>query len=95
MNVNPYNTKAYGNKSNWTIGENKPKTNPISPTPIFDPKTRTLTKMNRKNLKNLPNLTFTGTFNPPIFPKAGHLFDLLWILHSQIIQFRSVFFEVV
>jgi hypothetical protein len=25
MNVNPYNTTVYENKSNWTLGENKPK----------------------------------------------------------------------
>jgi len=30
MNVNPYNTTDYENKSNWTLGESKPKTNPIS-----------------------------------------------------------------
>ena len=29
MNVNPYNTTAYENKSNWTLGENEPNTNPI------------------------------------------------------------------
>ena len=29
MNVNPYNTVAYENKSNWTLGENEPNTNPI------------------------------------------------------------------
>ncbi len=31
MNVNIYNTKAYENKSNWTLGENKPNSNPIKP----------------------------------------------------------------
>jgi len=31
MNVNPYNTTDYENKSNWTLGENKPNTNPIKP----------------------------------------------------------------
>ncbi len=31
MNVNPYNTKDYENKSNWTLGENKPNSNPIKP----------------------------------------------------------------
>ncbi len=51
--------------------------------------------MNRENLKNLPNLTFTGTFHPPVFPKAGHIFDLLWILPSQVIQFCSVCLKVV
>ncbi|MHC4190528.1 MAG: hypothetical protein ACYSUB_12780, partial [Planctomycetota bacterium] len=29
MNVNLYNTTAYENKSDWTLGENEPKTNPI------------------------------------------------------------------
>ncbi len=31
MNVKPYNTSDYENKSNWTIGENKPNSNPIKP----------------------------------------------------------------
>jgi hypothetical protein len=30
MNVNPYNTMYYENKSNWTLGQNKPNSNPIS-----------------------------------------------------------------
>jgi hypothetical protein len=30
MNVNPYNTSDYENKSNWTLGQNKPNSNPIS-----------------------------------------------------------------
>ena len=30
MNVSFFSTKDYENKSNWTIGKNKPKTNPIS-----------------------------------------------------------------
>ncbi len=29
MNVNPYNTTDYENKSDWTLGENKPNTKPI------------------------------------------------------------------
>ncbi len=29
MNVKIYNTTAYENKSNWTLGENKPNSNPI------------------------------------------------------------------
>ena len=28
MNVNPYITTDYENKSNWTLGENKPNSNP-------------------------------------------------------------------
>ncbi len=31
MNVNLYNTTDYENKSNWTLGENKPNSNPIKP----------------------------------------------------------------
>ena len=31
MNVNIFLTKAYENKSNWTLGENKPNSNPIKP----------------------------------------------------------------
>ena len=29
MNVNPYISTDYENKSNWTLGQNKPNTNPI------------------------------------------------------------------
>ncbi len=29
MNVTPYNTTDYENKSNWTLGQNKPNSNPI------------------------------------------------------------------
>ncbi len=28
--VNPYNTRDYERKRNWTLGENKPNSNPIS-----------------------------------------------------------------
>ncbi len=28
MNVKTYNTRAYENKRNWTIGQNKPNSNP-------------------------------------------------------------------
>ncbi len=33
MNVKSFHTVDYENKSNWTLGENKPKTNPISEKP--------------------------------------------------------------
>jgi len=29
MNVNTYNTTDYENKPNWTLGQNKPNSNPI------------------------------------------------------------------
>ncbi len=31
MNVKSYNTKDYENISDWTLGENKPNSNPIKP----------------------------------------------------------------
>ncbi len=31
MNVNLYNTRDYENKSNWTLSENKPNSNPNKP----------------------------------------------------------------
>ena len=31
MNVNPYNTTNYENIANWTLGENKPNSNPNKP----------------------------------------------------------------
>ena len=34
MNVNTYTIKYYENKYNWTLGQNKPNSNPIF-TPLF------------------------------------------------------------
>ncbi len=31
MSINQYNTKAYENKSDWTLSENKPNSNPNKP----------------------------------------------------------------
>ena len=31
MSANLYNTMAYENKFNWTLGQNKPNSNPIKP----------------------------------------------------------------
>jgi len=33
MNVNLYNIRDYENKSHWTLGQNKPNSNPIKPNP--------------------------------------------------------------
>ncbi len=35
VNVNLYNTTNYEEKSDWTLGENEPKTNPIKPNLYF------------------------------------------------------------
>jgi len=33
MNVSIFSTKDYENKHNWTLGENKPNSNPIAEKP--------------------------------------------------------------
>ncbi len=48
MNVKTYNTRAYENKYNWTIGQNKPNSNPIKP--------------NLKKAKMNVNLTLTKDY---------------------------------
>jgi len=48
MNVNPYNTKNYENKRDWTIGQSKPNSNPIKP--------------NSKRAKMNVNLTLTKDY---------------------------------
>ncbi len=62
MNVNLYNTTDYENKSNWTLGQNKPNSNPIKPNLQKDKMNvnLTLTKDYRKKddfavRKNKPN----------------------------------------
>ncbi len=62
MNVKSYNTKDYENKSNWTLGQNKPNSNPIKPNlqKVQMNINLTLTKDYRKNddfvvRKNKPN----------------------------------------
>ncbi|MBA7622503.1 hypothetical protein ES703_29880 [subsurface metagenome] len=47
MNINLYVTKDYENKSNWTLGENKPNSNPIR------------TQSNPKQTQNKPNFRKT------------------------------------
>jgi len=48
MNVCLYNTTDYENKTNWTLGENKPNSNPI--------------KANLKKAKMNINLTLTKDY---------------------------------
>ena len=38
---------------------------------------------------------FNFALFPPVFPHNRHLFDLLWILQGEIVQFRPVFFKVI
>ncbi len=49
MNVNQYNTKNYENISNWTLGENKPNSNPMSKQLVgFKPRRAESAKMAQK-----------------------------------------------
>jgi len=65
MNLNIYNTTNYENISNWTIGQNKPNSNPIKPnfqkakmnvnltlTKNYRKKDDFLVRINKPNFKN-------------------------------------------
>jgi hypothetical protein len=58
MNVKLYNTKDYENKSNWTLGENKPNSKPIKPNskPI-KPNSKPI-KPNSPNAQNQRNIIY-------------------------------------
>jgi len=91
MNVNPYNTKAYENNHNWTLGENKPnqtqfkpKTNPIFKIPKMNVSTYYTMVYNKKTafrrIQNKPKSKPKQTqlvFCPPFPDKAVFSFDLL------------------
>jgi hypothetical protein len=53
MNLNFYSTKDYENKRNWTIGKNKPNSNPISSKP----------KLNLKSLAGKSGTPEPGTLD--------------------------------
>jgi len=68
MNVKYYSTKAYENKSNWTLGQNKPNSNPNKPnlrkskmnvsltlTKDYRKKDDFLVRINKPNLRNGQN----------------------------------------
>ncbi len=68
MNVNLYNTTDYENKSNWTLGENKPNSNPIKPnlrkakmnvnltlTKDYRKKDDFIVRINKPNFQNVKN----------------------------------------
>ena len=68
MNVHPYNTTSYENKSNWTIGQNKPNSNPNKPnlrkakmnvnltlTKDYRKKDDFLVRINKANFQNAKN----------------------------------------
>ena len=78
MNVNPYNTTAYENKSNWTLGENKPNSNPIKPNfrKAQMNVNSLITKDYRKNdafavQKNKPNSNPIQTQSKPILKRMN------------------------
>ena len=67
MNVSIFSTKDYENKSNWTLGENKPNSNPIKPnlrkakmnvnltlTKVYRKKDDFVVRINKPNFVNGP-----------------------------------------
>ncbi len=67
MNVNIYYTNDYENNSNWTLGENKPNSNPIKPN-LRKAKMNvnlTLTKDYRKNEDFLVRINKPNFFKGP------------------------------
>ncbi len=61
MNVNFYNTTDYENKHNWTIGQSKPNSNPISKRPKMNANAFSQKDYRKNNAfavpKNKPNQT--------------------------------------
>jgi len=64
MNVTSIITKDYENISNWTLGENKPNTNPIKPNsnPISPPPATKQTQFKAKTNPIKPNFRKTTLF---------------------------------
>ena len=66
MNVNPYNTTDYERKRNWTLGQNKPNSNPILKRMNVNFCAAWYYKSKPKALKKPPLVEFT------IFRVSGH-----------------------
>jgi len=62
MNVNQYNTKNYENKSNWTLGENKPNQSQFKPIKANFKANSNPIKPNFKKAKMNVNLTLTKDY---------------------------------
>jgi len=66
MNVISYNTKAYENKFNWTLGENKPNSKPIKPN--FQKAKMTINSIITKDYRKIDD--FIVRINKPNFVKG-------------------------
>ena len=69
MNLSILSQKAYENKSNWTLGENKPNSNPICEMPKMNVNIYYKREYNKKTafwrIQNKPNQTqFKANTNP-------------------------------
>ncbi|MBW8039894.1 MAG: hypothetical protein FVQ85_07850 [Planctomycetes bacterium] len=65
MNITKVLTRDYGNNSNWTLGENEPKTNPIKPNSCPPSVWRI------KGKKILMRLTINNRIKPCASPTTG------------------------
>jgi len=66
MNANIFITKDYENKSNWTLGQNKPNSNPIKPN--FQNAQMNVNSLMTKDYRK--NDDFTVRINKPNFVKS-------------------------
>ncbi len=66
MTVKPYNTTDYENIANWTLGQNKPNSNPIKAN--FKKAQMTVNSLITKDYRKKDD--FTVRINKPNFPKG-------------------------
>ncbi len=66
MNVKSYNTTDYERKSDWTLGDNKPNSNPIKP--IFRKAKMNINSIITKDYRKKDY--FDVRINKPNFPKG-------------------------
>ncbi len=90
MNVNSLITTDYENIANWTIGQNKPNSNPIKPN--FKGKKMTVTDFN--SLINFGQIIFMETLKkPPLFIRVTHI--LSFLIECIICRFMGILSTVV
>ena len=79
MNVNVFPTKDYENKSNWTLGENEPKTNPIKANLLNAQ--MNVSSFLTKDYENIPNWTLFE--NKAKTKPISNVTLLKWVITSE------------
>jgi len=91
MNVSIFSKMAYENNHNWTLGENKPNSNPIKAN--FRQKIPTMPKMSK--MPYLPSCIkrhYAGTFKA-MQPKTCHKRVAILVMWSSRINRRVFYFD--